>query len=105
VPDADDKYDTADDMIPHLNGILLTGGSGGSRDFAKHLLDQAKEINDNGETFPVYGICLGFQYMGAWASTASKLLDTITSKKEVLPIEFVGDTADSKVFGPLGDLA
>lgn len=43
--------------------------------------------------------------MAIWASSASSLLDTITSKKVSLPLEFVGNPADTKMFGELGDIA
>jgi gamma-glutamyl hydrolase len=40
-----------------------TVGTGGYVDTGSFLLKLAKEANDKGEYFPVWGTCLGFEFM------------------------------------------
>ena len=49
-----------------LNGVLLPGGGANIDNDSPYLntirniIKIAKEMNDNGDYFPVFGICLGF---------------------------------------------
>ena len=46
-----------------LNGVLFPGGNADSDDyypFAKAVFEKAKDINDKGKYFPIWGTCLGF---------------------------------------------
>mmetsp|Transcript_20051 Transcript_20051/g.30737 ORF Transcript_20051/g.30737 Transcript_20051/m.30737 type:complete len:352 (-) Transcript_20051:210-1265(-) len=50
------------DMIfPQINGLLMPGGNAGGAQAEKRLYQLAKEANENGEIFPILGICWGFQ--------------------------------------------
>ena len=61
------------DLMDHLDGFVLTGGSEGFFDYessasrylevVQRILQKAKDINDSGRTFPVWGTCLGFEAM------------------------------------------
>lgn len=50
-----------------INGVLLPGGSQNLEpgnpyfDTSSHLYDLAKKANDNGDYFPIWGTCLGFE--------------------------------------------
>lgn len=57
-----------EELLPHINGIFMPGGGSNYEDYAAYLMNRAVEINDAGQTFPVYGVCLGFENMGIWAS-------------------------------------
>lgn len=60
--DADD--DLVDDIFSQVNGVLFTGGSSDIPNAAKRLWYLVKEANlKNNEFFPVWGTCLGFEYM------------------------------------------
>eukprot|EP00826_Nyctotherus_ovalis_P038329 TRINITY_DN3585_c0_g1_i1.p1 TRINITY_DN3585_c0_g1~~TRINITY_DN3585_c0_g1_i1.p1 ORF type:complete len:305 (+),score=67.27 TRINITY_DN3585_c0_g1_i1:207-1121(+) len=63
-------------VLNKVNGVLLPGGNTNVKvnekdrvvcsmyaKAAKIIIEEAKAINDNGEYFPVFGICLGFQSM------------------------------------------
>lgn len=46
-----------------LNGVLYPGGNADGDDyypFAKAIFEKAKEMNDKGNYFPLWGTCLGF---------------------------------------------
>ena len=50
------------DMIfPQINGLLMPGGRKSDTKAETRLYKLAKEANESGETFPIMGICWGFQ--------------------------------------------
>ena len=59
------------DLMDHLDGFVLTGGSESFYKYegyhslylsaVEHILEKAKEINDGGRVFPIWGTCLGFE--------------------------------------------
>jgi anthranilate/para-aminobenzoate synthase component II len=59
------------DLMEKLDGFVLTGGSESFYNYegfpslymrtVKHILQKAKEINDSGRVFPLWGTCLGFE--------------------------------------------
>jgi gamma-glutamyl hydrolase len=59
------------DLVTKINGVLFPGGStdvdnedGSLTEYSrkgKLIIDKAKEMNDNGIHFPIWGVCLGFQ--------------------------------------------
>lgn len=65
-------------LLSRLNGFLIPGGAANLRpghdffDTAKRVLDFAIKSNDEGDYFPVLGICLGFETL--MVATAGELL-------------------------------
>jgi len=61
--DADDE--TVERIMTQINGVLLPGGSQVHHvpNSVKKILTMAKKINDDGDKFPVWGTCLGFEYL------------------------------------------
>lgn len=57
--------ETVEDIFGQINGALLPGGSAVSHvpDSVRKLLALAKGANDDGDTFPIWGTCLGFEYL------------------------------------------
>ena len=50
------------DMIfQQINGLIMPGGNDSGMQAERRLYQLAKEANENGETFPIMGICWGFQ--------------------------------------------
>ena len=50
------------DMIfPQINGLIMPGGNDAGPWAETRLYKLAKEANENGEIFPIMGICWGFQ--------------------------------------------
>ena len=50
-------------MIQALNGLLFIGGSGPLTPNARTLFALALDSNKKGDFFPVWGICLGFEWI------------------------------------------
>lgn len=69
------------------NRILLPGGgvwfddSNGYADAGVHIYDIAKQMNDNGIYFPLFGICLGFELL-LYASNAEREYRTVCSSSK-----------------------
>ena len=53
------------EKIEHLNGILFCGGSADDdldyKNFGKAIFEKVKKMNDEGNYFPLWGTCLGFE--------------------------------------------
>ncbi|PFH36463.1 gamma-glutamyl hydrolase [Besnoitia besnoiti] len=63
------------ELFEALDGLILPGGEAAINEpsaayyrAARLFLDWAKEANDSGRYFPVFGICLGFEAMLIWGS-------------------------------------
>ncbi|EAR86417.1 class I glutamine amidotransferase (macronuclear) [Tetrahymena thermophila SB210] len=81
-----------DYFMQNINGLILTGGSQLVRNETtkmmseygrkvKYLLKKAIEINENGNTFPVYGICNGFsQIVCSMSTNDTNICDVLTYK-------------------------
>lgn len=52
-----------DDVFFQVNGILFPGGGSDVPDSARRIWHLAMEANSNGDYFPIWGTCLGFEYM------------------------------------------
>lgn len=56
----------ADSWIPKLSAVLIPGGPGGKGDvkpFVRALVERAIQVNKDGDFFPVWGTCLGFEWL------------------------------------------
>ena len=51
------------DIFRNINGLLLPGGIAHLNESTRYMWNLAKEANENGDHFPVWGTCLGFQFM------------------------------------------
>jgi gamma-glutamyl hydrolase len=61
-------YDTQstvllDELFQQINGLLLPGGDAVMPYSIRYLLDKVMESNRNGNYFPVWGTCLGFEFL------------------------------------------
>lgn len=54
-----------------------------------HIYDIAKEINDNGTHFPLFGTCLGFELFVFLSNEKNEYRADCSSQKQKLPLEFV----------------
>ena len=59
--DADQEL--VSEIFSQINGLLFPGGAADLPITAKYLWDLAVERNLNGDFFPVWGTCLGFEFM------------------------------------------
>ena len=87
-------YDADADLIHEIfgqiNGILFPGGSAPLPDSVRYIWDLALESNRNGEYFPVWGTCLGFEYLISLTATGGEgaLAIDFRSNNVSLPLIF-----------------
>lgn len=96
--------------LDHLNGVQYCGGDGSPEylEFGRHVYDRVKEINDAGTTLPIWGTCLGMQYLSIYAADAGEKILTenaFDSNDANYPLEFLMPTNDIRMFEPLGNSA
>lgn len=60
-------------------------------------------MNDMGHFYPLWGTCLGFENMAIWASDeGSDVLTTLQAHNVNLPLEFIGEADNNRMFADLG---
>ena len=66
----DSSDEEVEEIFKQINGVLIPGGAFSYPiDATRKIWNLAKKANENGERFPIFGICLGFQIMLMLAST------------------------------------
>ncbi|CAK9882624.1 unnamed protein product [Sphagnum jensenii] len=79
-----------------INGILFPGGATSLDDnpfyqTAEKLFKMAIKANDNGDYFPLYGACLGFQLLTVIVSQNHSILGHFEAAHKPAPLLLVGD--------------
>ncbi|XP_077607934.1 gamma-glutamyl hydrolase-like isoform X2 [Crocuta crocuta] len=89
-------------LFQSINGILFPGGSAdlqksGYALAAKKFYDMARKSFDNGDYFPVWGTCLGFEELSYLIS--GECLLTLTKTNGItLPLNFTKAASQSRMF-------
>ncbi|XP_023936690.1 gamma-glutamyl hydrolase A isoform X2 [Bicyclus anynana] len=93
------------DIMGNINGVLFPGGathfnqSNGYADAAQHIFEMAQKLNDAGDYFPIFGVCLGFELLVILASGRGLNENRIPCRSyENLPLHFTQDFRKSKMF-------
>ncbi|XP_070505868.1 gamma-glutamyl hydrolase-like [Chironomus tepperi] len=102
----DRKY--YEDIMSKLNGILFTGGAVWFYDSAyaytgKIIYEIAKQLNENGDFFPLWGTCLGFELLTYLSANRSEHRADCSSTNQALNLEFKDDFRTSRMFKDAGD--
>jgi gamma-glutamyl hydrolase len=101
--------DMLDEVLPKINGVLFTGGgldlydnkTGEFTTYTKtsqYIWNYAKDRNDNGEHFPLLGICQGFELFHILAANDYKVLGWSDSEDELLTLKFSKEGKSSRLF-------
>jgi gamma-glutamyl hydrolase len=92
-------------LAEKLNGILFTGGGtdlskgGQFWNAGKALYDKAKQIFDNGGYLPIWGTCMGFQFLSVLTADADSVLETGFDSEDLpIPLNFTKAAAASRMF-------
>ncbi|EAA11416.4 AGAP006670-PA [Anopheles gambiae str. PEST] len=91
-------------IMANLNGVLLPGGatwfnqSNGYADAGRHIYDIAMQYNENGEYFPLWGTCLGFELLTYLAANGTEHRAHCRSNSQALPLNFKDDFRKSRLF-------
>jgi len=96
--------DQLDDIFKGINGLLFPGGGSPFPPGAQYLFDKVVEANDNGDFFPLWGTCMGFQWLLISASRDQNILDPsdgtqMDAYNISLPLEFTQQAPKSRLFG------
>jgi len=92
------------EKLSKLNGVFLPGGSGDYIEYGRTIMDKVIEYNDNGLFYPVFGVCLGYENMMLYVADAGEdILGSYILHDVSLPLDFVVDPAESKLWADLGD--
>ena len=89
-------------LIPNLNGILFPGGAADLPQSARTAFKLAEQINDNDDdnVFPVWGTCLGFEWINMLVSNDDNILDDFDAENISLALNFSDDfdVSSSRMF-------
>ncbi|TMW66449.1 hypothetical protein Poli38472_004214 [Pythium oligandrum] len=92
------------ELVPQLNGLLFPGGAADVNEAAKTMYDIAIELNDKGVYFPVWGTCLGFEWLVQLTADDLKALESgFDSENITLPLNFTDLAPSSRMFSKAGD--
>lgn len=74
--------------------VLLPGGASyfnvtdGYAEAGMYIMEIANEFNMNGDFFPVWGTCLGFELIGYVANNNHEIREDCSSHNEAIPLRF-----------------
>uniref|UniRef100_A0A336MIE1 folate gamma-glutamyl hydrolase n=1 Tax=Culicoides sonorensis TaxID=179676 RepID=A0A336MIE1_CULSO len=92
------------DIMTKINGVLFPGGatwfnqSNGYADAGQFIYEIAKEMNDNGTYFPIWGTCLGFELLTYVDAKGNEHRDDCSSQNQALHLDFKTDFMESRLF-------
>jgi len=95
--------DELDTLFSSLNGLFFVGGGAAFPASAQYLFDKVVAANDAGDFFPLWGTCMGFQWLLMAASRDASILDPkqgqMDSYNYSIPLDFIEPAASaSKLF-------
>lgn len=89
------------ELLPSLNGVLFPGGEAEVPPAAYTVYEFAKKVNDddeNDDVFPLWGTCLGFEWMAILASNDPDILGVFNAENISLALNLTDDAAESTMF-------
>jgi len=95
-------------MLNHINGVVFPGGgaeiNGNYLDSIMTIFNYAKNANDNGDYFPLWGTCLGFEELLIAGANGTNVLDVgFDSEDLTLALELTQAAEDSRFFNAMPD--
>ncbi|XP_055327833.1 gamma-glutamyl hydrolase-like isoform X2 [Paramacrobiotus metropolitanus] len=96
------EYYTA--LMSKINGVLFPGGGvsltdSGYAQTGKLLYAMAKEMNDKGNYFPIWGTCLGYELLTVLTADGC-FLTSCNAENVSLPLQFPSGYKLSRMFSP-----
>lgn len=94
--DADD--DLVDEILTQVNGVLFPGGAAELPKSAHRVWKMAQQYNQEGAYFPIWGTCLGFEFMMMLAAKngPSAIKSGYKATNISLPLHFSHSSRDDK---------
>ena len=88
----------ADEMFNNLNGVLFPGGEPKPTAGAFRIVESAISASKSGDHFPVWGTCLGFQWLAKIISNDMNILDSgFDSENISLPLNLTTYSMQSRI--------
>ena len=91
-----------DVLFKSLNGFFFPGGGAAFPSSAQYIFDKTIEANKQGDFSPLWGTCMGFQWLLLAATKQSISLDPQSGQMDAynlsIPLDFTSDANDSKLF-------
>ena len=92
--------------LNHINGVLFPGGDGDYYEKGRFVFETILEFNKQNKFYPLWGTCLGYEYLIAYTTDLGKSSWGIYDYHKVsLPIFFTKNPKKTKMFQGLGDTA
>mmetsp|Transcript_85631 Transcript_85631/g.266272 ORF Transcript_85631/g.266272 Transcript_85631/m.266272 type:complete len:352 (-) Transcript_85631:6-1061(-) len=88
-------------LFPQLNGVLFPGGGASLPRGARSVLRLALAANDNGTHFPVWGTCLGFEWLLEMLAGRGLVESGFDAENISLALNLTTSAASSRLLGPL----
>jgi len=95
-------------MFYNVNGILYPGGGSNTsrgtqlNHAATYLYNLTVEANSQGDYFPMFGHCQGFELLTMIASGNNTILEPVDAENISLPLTYVGESStSSRIFGSM----
>eukprot|EP01061_Rhynchopus_euleeides_P027002 TRINITY_DN43990_c0_g1_i1.p1 TRINITY_DN43990_c0_g1~~TRINITY_DN43990_c0_g1_i1.p1 ORF type:complete len:338 (+),score=92.67 TRINITY_DN43990_c0_g1_i1:48-1016(+) len=86
-----------------INGVLYPGGGAGPSANARLMFDLAVEANAQGDYFPVWGTCLGFEWLVEFYGGPASVTSGFDSENVSLPLVYTADANASRMLGGEGN--
>jgi len=90
--------DEIDELMNRVNGIFFPGGSADLPPAAKRIVENALHISSIGGHFPVYGICLGFEWLALAVAGQDVLIGGVDAENISLKLNFTSEANRSRLF-------
>eukprot|EP01065_Artemidia_motanka_P031107 TRINITY_DN3730_c0_g2_i1.p1 TRINITY_DN3730_c0_g2~~TRINITY_DN3730_c0_g2_i1.p1 ORF type:complete len:288 (+),score=96.49 TRINITY_DN3730_c0_g2_i1:77-865(+) len=89
---------TAEKLFSSVNGFLIPGGGKPLSPSAKAFIQRAVKANKEGDYFPVYGTCLGFEWIVETFGGVSAIEKGFDSQHLPSAVNFTSHAAASRTF-------
>merc|ERR1711892_268051 len=92
-------------LFKQLNGLLLPGGNaplvgkGGYAEVGQQFFEMAKKAVDEGDFFPIWGTCNGFELLTVLSSNDTSRLTSCNSEDQASPLHLIPKWGSSGVLG------
>jgi gamma-glutamyl hydrolase len=90
-------------ILRQVNGLLLTGGAFVYPDVMTSVFDEVVAMNQEGIYFPVWGTCLGFQWVGIYFSQNRNLLISTPAADVPMHLDFAPTANQTSWFNSMSD--
>jgi gamma-glutamyl hydrolase len=97
-----------DEIFNSVNGIFFPGGGSAFPHSAQYMFDKVVAANQAGDHFPLWGTCMGFQWLLIATSKNTNILDPPSGQMDSynlsIPLDFTAAAPQSRLFSKSGQI-